>query len=471
MKYIDLLLIFGDNFVQKNTTPRENLDEISREPPMKKSSPSSNQPSLLFADLLDQLNPKHPLLLLARQLPWDFFEQEFSSLYAKTGRPAKPIRLMVGLCMLKHLENLSDETIVQRWVQNPYYQAFCGETEFQWQFPCDPTDLVYFRKRIGVTGFEQILAASIALHGAAALEDEVCIDTTVQEKNITFPTDAKLYRKIIVRCWKVARKHDIIFSRTYKKEVKQRRLELRFGQHPKKRAIARKARLRLKTIAGRLLRELQRKLPADILPLYANDFSLYQRVLNQKRSDKHKVYSLHEPHVYCMSKGKEHQRYEFGTKASIATTRDSKIIIGALAFESNFYDGHTLHAALEQIQRMLNTQPSVAITDRGYRGRKKIGSTQIFTPYTAPNSQDEKLRELARRRFRKRAGIEPVIGHLKSDHRLKRNFLKGFIGDQINVLMAAAAFNLRKWMRLIIFCFYWLRSLLKITPDFRGLSA
>jgi transposase, IS5 family len=436
---------------------------------MKKPSPTSNQPSFLFADLLDQLNPKHPLLLLAKQLPWDFLEQEFSPLYAAVGRPAKPIRLMVGLCLLKHMENLSDEAVVRNWVQNPYYQAFCGETEFQWQFPCDPTDLIYFRKRIGAAGFEKILAASIALHGAAVLEDEVCVDTTVQEKNITFPTDAKLYRKIIVRCWRIAHEHGIALSRTYAKEVKQRRLELRFGQHPKKRVIARKAQQRLKTIAGRLLREIQRKLPADVLVHYAEDFALYQRVLNQKRADKNKIYSLHEPHVYCMSKNKEHKRYEFGTKVSITTTRDSKIILGALAFDSNVYDGHTLPAVIDQIKRLLGRVPSVAITDRGYRGRKKVGETKIVTPCTAPNIQDDKLREEARRRFRLRAGIEPVIGHLKSDHRLKRNFLKGFVGDQINVLLAAAAFNLRKWIRLIVFCFYWLRSILKITPELSAL--
>lgn len=421
---------------------------------MKQPSPTGNQSSFLFANLLDQLNPKHPLLRLTKQLPWGFLEQEFSPLYANIGRPAKPIRLMVGLCLLKHMENLSDEAVVRNWVQNPYYQAFCGETEFQWQLPCDPTDLIYFRKRIGPDGFEKILAASIALHGDAALEKEVCVDTTVQEKNITFPTDAKLYRKIIVRCWRIAREHGIALSRTYVKEVEQRRLELRFGQHPGKRALARKAQRRLKTISGRLLREIQRKLPADVPAHYAEDFALYQRVLNQKRSDKNKIYSVHEPHVYCMSKGKEHPRYEFGTKVSIMTTRDSKIILGALAFASNVYDGHTLPAVIEQIKRVMGEEPEVIITDRGYRGRKKVGKTKIITPCTAPNIQDDKLREEARRRFRQRAGIEPVIRHLKLEHRLKINFLKGFVGDQINVLLAAAAFNFRKWLRLIVFCFY-----------------
>ncbi len=417
---------------------------------MKDSSPDHHQMSFMAAGLMDQLNPKHPLLHLARTIPWDFFESEFAPLYAAIGRPAKPIRLMVGLSILKHMENVSDDVIVQHWVQNPYYQAFCGEVEFQWSFPCDPSDLVYFRKRVGEKGFEKILASSITIHGEKALEDEVCIDTTVQEKNITFPTDAKLYRKIIVRCLKLARKEGIKLRRSYAKEIKQRKLECRFAGHPRNRAKARKAVKRLKTIAGRLVRELERKLPLDILERLAEDFALFHRGLNQKRGDKNKLYSLHEPHVYCMSKGKEHKRYEFGTKVSITTTRDSKIIVGAMAFDTNKFDGHTLPEVLLQLQRLNELKPAVGLCDRGYKGKSKINDTRIIRPSTTTRDTDSAYKALMRKRFRKRAGIEPVIGHLKSDHRLNRNYLKGFEGDQINVLMAAAAFNFRKWMRLFL---------------------
>ena len=399
---------------------------------------------------MDQLNPKHPLLQLARTIPWDFFESEFAPLYAPIGRPAKPIRLMVGLSILKHMENVSDEVVVRHWVQNPYYQAFCGEVEFQWSFPCDPSDLVYFRKRVGEKGFEKILASSITIHGEKAIEEEVCIDTTVQEKNVTFPTDAKLYRKIIVYCLKLARKENIKLRRSYAKEIKQRKLECRFAGHPRNRAKARKAVKRLKTIAGRLVRELERKLPLDILENLAEDFALFHRGLNQKRGDKHKLYSLHEPHVYCMSKGKEHKRYEFGTKVSIATTRDSKIIVGAMAFDTNKFDGHTLPQVLLQLKRLTALKPAVGICDRGYKGKSKINDTRIIRPSTTTRNNDGAYKAQMRKRFRKRAGIEPVIGHLKSDHRLNRSYLKGFEGDQINVLMAAAAFNFRKWMRLFL---------------------
>lgn len=267
---------------------------------MIESPPSENQLSFLVPNLVDQLNPKHPLLQLAKKIAWNSFDSDFTPLYSVNGRPAKRIRLMVGLSILKHMENVSDEVIVQQWVQNPYYQAFCGELEFQWQFPCDPSDLVYFRKRIGEKGFERILASSIVIHGKNALEKEVCIDTTVQEKNITFPTDAKLYRKIIVRCLKLAKAASIKLRRSYAKEIKQRKLECRFAGHPKNRAKARKAIKRLKTIAGRLVRELERELPASVLDKYAEDFALFHKGLSQKRGGKNKLYSLHEPHVYCI---------------------------------------------------------------------------------------------------------------------------------------------------------------------------
>lgn len=420
--------------------------------PTSRNTPQSN---FLFADLIDQLNPKHPLLQLAKQINWSVFDEAFSPLYSHLGKPAKHIRLMVGLSILKHMENLSDDVLVQRWVQNPYYQAFTGEAEFQWKLPCNPTSLTKFRKRIGSDGFEKILSLSIAMHQEKIAEDEMCIDTTVQEKNITFPTDAKQYRKIYQQLIKISRKENINLTRTYEKEEKQLKLHTRFTTHPKNRKRARYAVKRLKTISGRLLREIQRKMTLEQLHRYHEKFALYLRMLLQKRASKNKLYSLHEPHIYCMSKGKAHQRYEFGTKASITTTRDSGIIIGALAFDKNVFDGHTVPDVLAQVKRLLGRVPIIGIADRGYRGKSKVNDTQIMTPKPARQNASLEVMELARKRFRRRAGIEPVIGHLKSDHRLKRNFLKGFAGDQINLIMAAAAFNFKKWMREVIF---WLKK-------------
>jgi len=418
-----------------------------------------DQMNFLHADLLDQLNPKHPLLRLAEHIPWDYFEAEFAPLYSDQGRPAKPIRLMVGLSILKHLENLSDEVLIDRWVRDPYQQVFCGETAFQWAFPCDPSDMTYFRKRIGSAGFEKILSVSVALHGESAIEEEMCIDTTVQEKNTTFPTDAKQYRKIHGHILKLARAEAIQLPRTHEKEVKQLKLHTRFANHPRNRKKARRAVKRLKTIAGRLLREIQRQMNEAQRQKHQKRLNLYRRVLKQKRGDKNKIYSLHEPHIYCMSKGKDHKKYEFGTKASIAKTRDSNILIGALAFEENRYDGHTLPEAFAQIKRVLGHVPKICLGDRGYRGKSKIDNTRVHTPKPPRKNASTAMKNEMRKRFQRRAAIEPVIGHLKSDHRLNRNFLKGFAGDQINLLMAAAAFNFKKWLRDVSF---WLATIRQI---------
>ncbi len=232
---------------------------------MKTHSPNQNQKHI-FQPLLDEfINPKDELVILSKRINWLFFENEFESLYSKTGAPAKPIRLMVGLLILKRIYNLSDERVVEEWVKNPYYQVFCGEAIFQWTFPCDPTDLVYFRKRIGKNGAEKILATSISLHGKDATSKEICIDSTAQEKNITFPTDAKLYRKVINTCNSIAKKETITQRQSYKRTVKKLLLNLRFAHHPKRKKEARKAQRKLKTIAGRLIRELERKLSKDSL--------------------------------------------------------------------------------------------------------------------------------------------------------------------------------------------------------------
>jgi len=231
---------------------------------MKPKTPSrQKQGHLLYQDLLKQLNPKAPLLLLAQRIPWESFEREFASLYADVGRPAKPVRLMVGLLLLKQLENLSDERVVEAWVQNPYYQAFCGMGYFQWNFPCDPSELVHFRKRLGEAGVEKIFKACVALHGEAALEREVVIDTTVQEKNITFPTDTKLRVKVMGRCRKLAAEENIRLRRSYRRELKKVLRIIRFGKRQRDRKHVNAAIRRVKTMANALLRDVSRKLPEN----------------------------------------------------------------------------------------------------------------------------------------------------------------------------------------------------------------
>ena len=421
-----------------------------------KSKPSDKkQRSFLLPSLAEQCDPRQPIKKLADKLPWGLYEEAFSDMYSEVGRPAKPIRLMVGLLLLKQIENLSDETLIERWVQNPYYQYFCGMEDFQWDVPCDPSDLVYFRKRIGEEGVSVIFSSSVDLHEKSLDEREIVVDTTVQEKNITYPTDAKLRRKIVQQCWAIADKHDVKLERRYKKEMKELILAQRFRRKKGKAKKADKALKRMKTIAGILVRELERKMKPEDLKNYEETFEIFHQVLKQKRSDKKKIYSLHEPHVYCLSKGKDHKKYEFGCKVSIAMTKESGVIVGALSHAKNTYDGHTLDEVMEMASVILNKPPTHLIVDRGYRGVESVERAEVCVPSRSSQSQSKYKKAQARKRFRRRAAIEPVIGHLKSDFRMARNYLKGKLGDQINVMMAACAWNMKKWMRASLFALIW----------------
>ena len=422
-----------------------------------------NRPSL-FDGLAEMLNPKEPLYRLAEKIPWDKLEEEFAQYYINFGRPAKPTRLMISLLLLKQIYDKGDETVVAAWVQNPYWQYFSGMDQFQWQVPCEPSDLVHFRKRIGPEGLEHIFQVSIDIQNPKAVQEkEVVVDSTVQEKNITFPTDTKLYRKIAEHCLKIAEQEGVPLRRSYRRTIPKLLFAQRGRNHPRGHKKANKATAKLKTIAGRLVRELERKLGHDNLAACREQLTLYKRALGQKRSDKNKIYSLHEPHIYCISKGKAHKRYEFGSKASFAMTKTGGVIVGALNHEKNLYDGKTLPAVLKEIAVRTGLDPATVIVDQGYRGRKKIGATEVVSADRYKQKLTPYERRKLKKQLRRRAAIEPLIGHLKSDFRLARNYLKGTIGDQMNVLLAATAYNLAKWMResiatlfrLLKFYFKW----------------
>jgi IS5 family transposase len=398
-----------------------------------------------YSTFEEQLNHKHPLYILSHAIDWQIFEEAFSPLYhGETGRPAKPIRLMVSLLILKHVRNLSDESVVEQWSENSYYQYFSGEKMFAAGAPCEASELVHFRHRIGEEGIALILKESIRVNGRDGEDPHVSVDTTVQEKNITFPTDDKLYRKIIKKCHSIAEREQLPVRQSYTRTLKKLRLQQRFGNHPKNKARARKAGKKIKTIAGRLVRELERNL--DGQSRYQSDLELFKKVLSQKRNDHGKIYSLHEPEVHCISKGKEHKKYEFGNKVSLTRTQNTGVIVGALGFR-NEYDGHTLEKALDQTASLTSRRPKTATVDRGYKGRNLIGETLIqipkpFNPKTISQYRQRKLKKS----FGQRAAIEPVISHLKADHRLNRNFYKGVFGDNINIMLSAAAFNFKRMM-------------------------
>lgn len=431
------------------------------------NSPFENQNDLFRQRLSEMLDHKKPLFKLANEINWDDFEKDFSKYYCLTfGAPSKPIRLMVSLLILKQLFDLSDEEIVEKWTENPYYQYFSGQIYFSWELPCNSSELTKFRNRIGKDGVEKILELSIKLHGKDASERVIVVDSTVQEKNITYPRDLKLQVKIIKECLKISEKEKIELRQNYKRTVPRLLMDQRFKRNPKKIKEAMKSARKIKTIAGRLVREINRKLSDDKKLEYAEKLEIYKKILTQQRNDKNKIYSIHENKVYCISKGKSHKKFEFGSKVSVALTANTGIVVGVKNFETNVYDGHTLGEVLEQVTSLTGNKIDVCVGDRSYKCPKEINGTIILSPKNFGKQLSDYAKRKISKLFRRRAGIEPVIGHLKADHRMIRNYLKGVQGDHINAMMAGAAFNFNKWMRkakkALLFIFDFLKNYQKL---------
>ena len=333
-----------------------------------------------MSGLSEQLNPRHPIYQLSKVINWESLEADFTRLYSRRDRPAKAVRLMISLLLLKQLHDLSDDQVVERWVENPYWQFLSREHELQWSTPVASSDLTHFRKRIGKKGAERLLKLSVDLFHPKIKEEEVVVDTTVQEKNITFPTDAKLAKKVLDTYRKIAIKEDIFLRQSYSRTAPNLLRQASNRKSPRQKKIAVKATRRIRTIGRAMLRDLLRKMNDKQLKPHIDTLLNSTSIVFQQKYDKDKIYSLHEPHVECIAKGKAHKRYEFGTKASIARTRDSGIILGALALPGNPYDGHTIDAVLKQLKRITGTQPDILIADRGYRREKDFGTSKLRTP-------------------------------------------------------------------------------------------
>ena len=433
------------------------------------------KPELFRPMLVDFIDHEHELVLLSEKIDWNYFEKEFSPLYSKVGNPSHPIRFMVGCLLLKHLYNLGDETLEKAWIMNPYMQHFCGRVFFEHEFPCDPSNFVHFRKRIGEKGIEKIFAYSVRMHDAKTnTSNFVLSDTTVQENNTSFPTDAKLCKKVIDYCNKIAGNEGIKQRQRYTKVSKQMVRNTYNGKHPKRAKAARKSQRQLKTIAMRLIRELQRNFNAEQQEFYKDLMTLYTKVVTQKRNDADKIYSIHKPFTRCIAKGKAHSQYEFGNKVGLITTanKGKKIILGIKAFLQTPYDGHTIEPLLEQMETGDQKLPKELLYDRGGRGKSEIKGVKISIPSTPRKKDTAYQKQTKRKKFRTRAAIEPIIGHLKTDFRLAKNYFMGETGPQINALLAATAWNMKKMMELlkqkIIFLSYKIQIMLFSNPVFKN---
>lgn len=412
-------------------------------------SPSHPQSASSETPLVPLLKVDHPLVQLSSTLDWDYFEQEFASLASEVGRPPLPTRLMVGLHYLKALYDESDESVIEKWIENPYWQYFCGEQNFQHDFPCHPSSLVKWRKRVGVNGVEkllkQVLRTAIQYQALTKRElKSVTVDTTVQQKAIAFPTDARLYDKARQALVRAAKAQAIKLRQTYVRVGKQALFKQSRYASACQRKRAQQQTKKLRTFLGRVIRDLERKmtpLPPALQPLVDRAKQIYQ----QQKHDSNKCYSVHAPEVACIAKGKAHQRYEFGCKVAIVTTTRSNWIVAIAAHPGNPYDGATLKPALVQMERLTHQRPQQALVDQGFRG-KDHHPEDVEVLVCDQRKRPASLKRLLKRR----SAIEPVIGHSKQDHGLGRNYLRGELGDQLNALLVGCGFNLRKLCRFLI---------------------
>lgn len=358
---------------------------------------------------------------------------------------------MMGLLMLNQINNLSDERFVEAWRQNTYYQAFFCQQRFTWQLQCDLSEQTSCRSRIDEDGLRKIFGVSVTLHGNKAKKEEVAMDSTVQNKNITFPTYAKLSTKSVTRCRLLAKKVGVKFRRRYQREVENLPRIIHFKSKSHKQGETQSSTKCLRTIAGIMIREMKRKLSQEALEVHQQSLNLSDSVQRQQRSGSYKIYSLHEPSVLDISKGKAHKKYEFGANASLTITKTSGIIVGALSFHVTPFDEHTIPAVLTQVESIDDQRPTMAICDSGYRGKRLIGATRIEIPDTGKGPKIENEKRKAKERFGCRVVIEPIIGHLKRDHGMMRSCLKDQIGDSVDLLMTCAVFNFREFFRLLYF--------------------
>ncbi len=416
--------------------------------PKKPPIETQKQKELFRVELVKIIDKSHPLVKLSEVVDWESLDQVFGVTYhPQTGRPGISTRLMVSLHYLKYAYNLSDESVVAGWVENPYWQVLGGMKYFEHEMPIDPSSMVRWRERIGESGAEkllkQTLESGLKIKAIKAHQlKRANVDTTVQEKAIRYPTDARLYHEAREKLVKEAKAMGIKLRQSYARKSKEMVFKQGRYRHARQMKRADRCVRKLRTYLGRVLREMQRKVPNPSEELQ-HLLRLSQRLYQQKRNDRHKLYSLHAPEVSCISKGKVHKKYEFGCKVSVAVTSKGGWVIGAKAFHGNPYDGHTLQEALEQVDRLSPIKVGHIFVDKGYRGHNYEGDAEVHVDKTRRGRTPKSLW----RWMKRRAAIEPTIGHLKEEHLLRRNRLKGEAGDKFNVILSAAGMNFVKLLK------------------------
>ena len=410
---------------------------------------------LFRQELSNLIDLRHPLVQLSQKIDWQSCETRFVGLYAAgVGRPAHPIRLMVGLQLLKHTCNVSDEEVVASWVENPYWQYFCGEQYFRHDLPIDPSLMTGFRKRIGQAGCEFILgltlSAVLATNTVAKSSLAIVnVDTTVQDKAVTFPTDARLLHKARIALVRLAKRQRIELRQSYERIGKAAFVRSQRYAHARQINRAAAQTRKLRTYLGRIIRDIERKMhtdestPSRMTRLLQVASRIHTQPRKRSEGDPPKLYSVHAPEVECIAKGKAHKQYEFGVKVGVVSTSKESFVLAAKSLPGNPYDGHTLQACIEQARRVTGVAQTEAYADRGYKGHGC--NTDFFKVWISGSKRG--VTKAIERKLKRRNAVEPVIGHMKSDGRLARNFLKGVEGDAMNALLCGAGYNLRKILK------------------------
>ncbi len=402
---------------------------------------------------------KHELVVLADKIDWTWLDEKLADCFSDHGRPAEPVRFMIGMFLLKHTYALSDEQVWDRWVQDPYFQYFTGEEFFQHVLPHERSGMSHWRKRIG-DRLGILLAESLRIaHDTGALKKSdlarVTIDTTVQPKDVAFPTDAKLLETAIRQLGKLAKEHDVPLRQSYRRLAKRAAMMAGRYAHAKQFKRMNRQIKFLRTRLGRLIRDIRRRSDGDegLEEAFAVALSRASQIHGQKQRQRGwKLYSWHAPETECIGKGKPHKPYEFGVKVSLTTTnkrcKGGQFILHAKALPGNPYDGHTLKEVIEETEALTGCEIERAYVDKGYVGHKAPKPGRVFR-----SGQKRGVHGQIKKELRRRSAIEPVIGHCKTDGHLGRNFLNGRLGDHINAVMSAVGYNLRlilKWLRKLL---------------------